>query len=130
MRISLAPFAALAFRCSLAIPHSKRVSTLSVDDSAILNFSLTLEYLQRAFYREGFSNFTHQDFIRLGFEDPFYSNLQHIYRNDQDHVTFLAQALQAASIPQIQELNYTFPYSDIESWVALAGVLESISASA
>ncbi|KAL9128950.1 MAG: hypothetical protein Q9217_002466 [Psora testacea] len=120
----------LAIGSSIAIPLQKRLSTPEVNDGIILNYSLTLEYLQRAFYHEGLNNFKQRDFMEAGFENPFYDNLQQIYQDQQNHVDFLIQALQAAEIPHTEERSYNFPYSDVASWVALAGILEGLSTSA
>lgn len=52
-------------------------------DATILNYALTLEYLERKFYQEGLNNFTQAQFIAAGFPDPFYANLQEIYADEQ-----------------------------------------------
>lgn len=45
----------------------------------ILNYALTLEYLERKFYMGGLAQFKQVDFVNAGFPDPFYANLQEIY---------------------------------------------------
>ena len=65
-----------------------------------------------------------------GFEDPFYANLQQIYRDEDSHAGLLNSVLLAASIRPTSALLYTFPYVDVESFVALAAVLEGVSVSA
>ena len=52
-------------------------------DTTILNYALTLEYLERKFYDEGLSNYTQADFVAAGFPDPFYKNLQEIYYDEK-----------------------------------------------
>lgn len=59
----------------------------------ILNYALTLEHLEAAFYAEGLKNYTQQDFISAGYMDPFYANLQSIASDEQTHVQFLTSAL-------------------------------------
>ena len=51
-------------------------------DATILNYALTLEYLERKFYMEGLANYTQADFVAAGFADPFYSNLKEIYYDE------------------------------------------------
>lgn len=70
--------------------NSTTNSTTAVDfaappggDATILNYALTLEYLERKFYQEGLNNFTQAQFIAAGFPDPFYANLQEIYADEQ-----------------------------------------------
>ena len=52
-------------------------------DVTILNYALTLEYLERKFYEEGLANYTQADFVAAGFADPFYDNLKEIYYDEQ-----------------------------------------------
>ncbi|KAL2045309.1 hypothetical protein N7G274_002392 [Stereocaulon virgatum] len=99
-------------------------------DSFILNFVLTLEYLQRAFYESGLANFTESDFANAGFEETFYSNLQQIHFDEQSHVSFLRNTLVAANIQPTAALAYEFPYTDVSSFVALAAVLKGVGVSA
>ena len=65
-----------------------------------------------------------------GFEDPFYANLKAILVDKESHVAFLTLALLAAGIEPASELEYDFPYTDVESFVGLASVIEGISISA
>ena len=132
MRFSSTIVALSAVGLSIAGPIEieKRVATPKVDDGIILNYALTLEYLERAFYREGLKNFTQKDFIAAGFEDPFYANLQEIYYDEQTHVSFLDGALKAAKITPTVELQYKFPYTDVASFITLSSVLEGVGVSA
>lgn len=59
----------------------------------ILNYALTLEHLEATFYEEGLKNYTHEDFVKAGFKDPFYANLQEVASDEKKHVAFLTQAL-------------------------------------
>lgn len=108
----------------------KRVSAPLVDDGIILNFALTLEFLQRAFYEGALAQFTQADFVAAGLEDPFFANLQAIYFDERSHVEFLTFALLTAGIEPTSELEYEFPYTDVASFVGLASVIEGVSVSA
>ena len=48
-------------------------------DIDILNYALTLEYLERKFYQEGLADYTAEDFCAAGFSGEFYENLKEIY---------------------------------------------------
>jgi hypothetical protein len=48
-------------------------------DITILNYALTLEYLERKFYMQGLANYTANDFSAAGFDASFYDNLKEIY---------------------------------------------------
>jgi hypothetical protein len=52
-------------------------------DVTILNYALTLEFLERKFYQEGLKNCIHQNFIDAGFPDPFYKNLKEVYVDEK-----------------------------------------------
>ena len=132
MRFSSTLAVSLAATLSIASPIEleKRVSTPKVNDGIILNYALTLEYLERAFYRGALANFTHEDFVNAGFEDPFYANLQEIYFDEQTHVSFLSGALTAAKVTPTVELQYSFPYTDVSSFITLSSVLEGVGVSA
>ncbi|KAI9813669.1 MAG: hypothetical protein M1827_003740 [Pycnora praestabilis] len=130
MRFTNALLLALNAGFSVAGPIAKRVATPAVNDGIILNYALTLEYLERKFYQEGLANYTQADFVAAGFPDPFYGNLQEIYQEEQTHVAFLTTALEAAGIQPVEELTYKFGVSDVTSFVTLSSVLEGVGVSA
>lgn len=95
-----------------------------------LNYALTLEYLERKFYQEGIANYSQADFVKGGFPDPFYSNLQEIYYDEQTHVSFLSSALSSGGYTPTVELQYRFPATDVNSFITLSSVLEGVGVSA
>lgn len=52
-------------------------------DVSILNYALTLEYLERKFYQQGLANYTEGDFHKAGFSHDFYKNLKEIYFDEK-----------------------------------------------
>lgn len=134
MKFSSAIAAALAVGLSLAVPAEleKRhiVYTPKVNDADILNYALTLEFLERKFYSEGLAKFTHEDFVKAGFADPFYANLEEIYVDEKTHVSFLSGALKAAGYTATVELQYKFGLTTPKAFVTLSSVLEGVGVSA
>lgn len=134
MKFSSAVAATLALGLSVASPVEleKRtiIATPKVNDADILNYALTLEYLERKFYSEALSIFSHEDFIKAGFADPFYKNLKEIYVDEQTHVSFLSGALTAAKYVPTVELKYNFGFTTPQAFVTLSSVLEGVGVSA
>ncbi|KAI9802546.1 MAG: hypothetical protein M1833_001618 [Piccolia ochrophora] len=118
---------ALATGFSIASPVQKRQA---VDDFLILNYALTLEYLERKFYQEGIANYSQADFVAAGFPDPFYTNLLEVYADEKTHVEFLSGAIAAAGGTPVNEATYSFPATDAKSFVTLSSVLEGVGVSA
>ncbi|KAH9172028.1 ferritin-like domain-containing protein [Lactarius sanguifluus] len=92
-------------------------------DVDILNFALTLEHLENAFYTEGLSRFTQKDFVDAGFPDWSYGRFKQIAAHEAAHVHFLEETLgDKATKP----CTYKFPYDNLKSFVELSHVLETV----
>ncbi|KAJ0159147.1 hypothetical protein CTA2_10235, partial [Colletotrichum tanaceti] len=131
MRTSSIILAVASAASVLGAPLEKRANydPLPGGDSTILNYALTLEYLERAFYAQGLKNFTEADFCEYAGEvgEKFYKNLRIIYEDEKTHVDFLKGALGTSAIP---EPSFSFPVTDAESFLALAVILEGVGVSA
>ncbi|KAJ5132686.1 hypothetical protein N7448_006844 [Penicillium atrosanguineum] len=115
---------------ALGLAHASPVKRQAITDGDILNYALTLEHLEATFYAEGLKNYTQQDFISAGYMDPFYANLQTIASDEQTHVQFLTQALSAAGASPVAACTYSFPATDVKSFLALGSILEGVGVSA
>lgn len=58
-------------------------------DVDILNFALTLEHIENAFYTQGLSRFKQEDFVDAGFPNWSYGRLKQIAAHEAAHVEFL-----------------------------------------
>ncbi|KAJ5204233.1 uncharacterized protein N7498_005112 [Penicillium cinerascens] len=115
----------------LAIAQASPVANrAAISDADILNYALTLEHLEATFYEEGLKNYTREDFVRAGFKDPFYRNLQEVASDEKTHVAFLTKALTAAGASPVKRCSYSFPSTNVESFIGLASVLEGVGVSA
>lgn len=132
MKFSTSIIAALSLGLSMASPYEAPaiVKTPVVDDSIILNYALTLEYLERKFYQEALAKFSKSDFQKAGFQDPFYQNLKSVYLDEKTHVDFISGALVAAGYTPTNELQYKFDFTTVKDFVTLASVLEGVGVSA
>ncbi|KAI9509478.1 ferritin-like domain-containing protein [Russula earlei] len=118
--ISFATFAALA----IARPLLRDAAPSDID---ILNLLLTLEHIENAFYSQGLSSFTQEDFVDAGFPDWSYGRFKQIAAHEAAHVQVLEITLgDKASKP----CTYKFPYHDPKSFVTLSHDIEVIGDSA
>ncbi|KAK0103820.1 hypothetical protein ONS95_005819 [Cadophora gregata] len=99
-------------------------------DVDILQFALTLENLEGAFYAQGFSKFPDSDFMALGLSAPDVTNLKSIATTEQTHVTTLTGAIAVAGFKPVQPCTYNFGFTTAAAMVATAGNLENIGVSA
>ncbi|GAA5868973.1 hypothetical protein JCM1840_000436 [Sporobolomyces johnsonii] len=113
-------------RSSLA----KRQSVTSgADDATILEFALILEHLEDAFYSQALSKFNASSFNSAGY-NGVYPILEQVAADEHQHVEFLTSALTAAGATPPQACNYTFPYTDVHSFLALSQIIEGVGVSA
>lgn len=134
MKLSSTVAAALALGLTFASPIEvqKRhtVYAPKVNDGILLNYALTLEYLERKFYQEALQKFSRDDFNQAGFADPFYDNLLEIYEDEKTHVAVIDGALKAAKITPTNELVYNFGLSTVQAFVTLSSALEGVGVTA
>ena len=91
---------------------------------------MTLEFLETAFYREALQKFSHSDFLKAGFADPIFTDIEQVFVDEQTHVNFLIGALAASNITATVALEYSFPFNDVKTFITIASVLESVGVSA
>jgi len=113
-----------------ALPAGRGLSKRTDIDNTILQFALTLEHLENIFYKEVLEKFTLQDFEQAGYTADYYNNLHYIAYDEQEHVLLLEAALKAAGQTPTQACNYSFPYTDVPSFITLSSVLEGVGTSA
>lgn len=118
--------ALLAFSAD-ASPVAKRAG---VTDADVLQFALTLEHLENAFYKGAVSTMPLKTFTDAGFSPFFYDQLKYVTHDEEAHVQFLEAGLTAAGATPVVACQYKFPYTDAKSFVALASVIEGVGVSA
>ncbi|KAI5851359.1 Ferritin/ribonucleotide reductase-like protein [Morchella snyderi] len=120
--------AAMGFQVVSGAPLAARQAPIT--DGDILNYALTLEHLENAFYAEGLKKFTKKNFIDAGFTGEFYENLVIIRSDEATHVDFLQKGLTAAGAIPVKPCTYKFPGSTPEEFVMVSGILEGVGVSA
>jgi len=104
MRFSTAIFAAVALASSsIASPVVKKAD---VNDGDVLNYALTLEHLEAAFYSGALEQFSAEDFTAAGYPDWVRDRAAQISAHETSHVEFLSGALDAAGITPTAACTY------------------------
>lgn len=97
-------------------------------DVDVLNYALTLEHLEYAFYRDGIGNFT---FGADPFGQSIDTNLAAIRDHEGAHVDALTQAISGMGGTPVAEKTYDFGYgTDPVKFLATAAALENTGVSA
>ncbi len=95
------------------------------DDIDILNYALTLEHLEYAFYRDGLASFTPDNF-----QAGVYDNLILVRDHEDAHVDALVSTITSLGGTPVAEATYDFGYSNAAGFVAVAAALENTGVSA
>ncbi|KDQ14504.1 hypothetical protein BOTBODRAFT_44612 [Botryobasidium botryosum FD-172 SS1] len=96
-------------------------------DTDILQYALTLEHLENAFYSGALAQFDEDAFSDAGYEDWVRGRFEQIAEHEAAHVAFLSGALGSAAT---KPCTYNFPYTDVQSFAALSATLEGVGVSA
>ena len=109
-----------------------------VSDVDVLNFALTLEHLEYAFYRDGLERFEERDFRRAKTLNGFGNrvrgdvrpNLVDIRDHEGTHVDTLSAVIDDLGGAPVEEACYDFGLEDADDFLGVAAVLENTGVSA
>ncbi|KAF7852420.1 hypothetical protein EAF04_010995 [Stromatinia cepivora] len=110
-----------------ALPTKRQAGPTDAD---ILQYALTLEHLENAFYKKALSEMPEQMWLDANFSSSFYNQLKFIAHDEEAHVVYLQTGLIAAGAAPVEACEYKFPFTDPKSFVALASVIEGVGVSA
>ena len=132
---------ALAFagsNAALAGGYDDDVNEDDATDVQVLQFALTLEHLENAFYRDVGGRFGEKEFRRAaslrGFgdrvRDDVVENLRDIGAHEATHVEVLTDVVADLGEEPVQEAEYDFGVSDVDEFLEVARVLENTGVTA
>jgi hypothetical protein len=96
----------------------------------VLNYALTLEHLEYAFYRDGLQEFTAEDFSAAGYAANVYEWFGIIRDHEMEHVDTITKVITDLGGEPVAEAQYDFGYTDLAGFVGVAQVLENTGVSA
>lgn len=120
---------ALAGLAAVSAAPTKRQASTDID-AVILQYALTLEHLENAFYKKALSMWDQKSFTDAGFSAALYDDLKYIAHDEEGHVTYLEAGLTAAGATPVEACTYAFPMTTAKEFVALASVIEGVGVSA
>ncbi|KAJ6456410.1 ferritin-like domain-containing protein [Mycena sanguinolenta] len=127
-------YSTIAALVTLSLGHGTVAKALptrrDVSDPQVLNFALTLEHLESAFYQQGLDHFSPSDFAAAGFPDWVRGRFEQIREHEATHVKFLSTALGLAGAPAVAPCEYNFRFTDVHSFVDTSVVLEAVGSTA
>lgn len=75
-------------------------------DEQVFNLALSLELLEREFYKHGLSRYSKEDFKKAGYPAWVRGRFEQIYEHERTHVQFLESALTAAGAEYVKPCEY------------------------
>jgi len=91
---------------SMCLSMRTSFSLLLLADGDVLNYALTLEHLEAAFYSGALDQFSAEDFASAGYPDWVRNRIAQISAHETSHVEFLSTALNAAGITPTDACTY------------------------
>jgi hypothetical protein len=96
----------------------------------VLNYALTLEHIESAFYRDGLLAIGVDGISGLGFQDGVYDYLSEIALHEADHVVVLSDVITQLGGTPVSEAVYDFGYTDAAGFLQVAQALEDTGVAA
>jgi hypothetical protein len=90
----------------------------------VLNYALTLEHLEHAFYRDGLDAIGEAGITGLGFQSSVFVSLGMIRDHEAAHVDTLTSVITQLGGEPVAEATYDFGYTDAAGFVQVAQALE------
>ncbi|KAF3760265.1 hypothetical protein M406DRAFT_343397 [Cryphonectria parasitica EP155] len=112
--------------------QSAAEQALGINDFDVLQFALTLENLETAFYQQGFAALPAQQFLDLGLTQTQVDSLVTIGQSEAAHVEIIQSTLAQMGIQPVVPCQYNFggAFASAQAMVQTAAILEQVGVSA
>jgi hypothetical protein len=119
-------------------PTVERKEPDDTSDLDVLNFALTLEHLENAFYRDGLDEFSDDELMGADVLDPFEGEvrdsvpgyLQTVGDHEAAHVSAISDTIVALGGTPVEEATYDFGYTTPSEFFGVAKALENTGVAA
>jgi len=125
MKVNLGT-ASFMMAAAIAVHFSAFAQDSNTTDLAILNYALTLEHLEYAFYRDGLELLSNDQNVT----NATIQYLTDIRDHEKQHVDALNQTITSLGGTPAGECEYDFGYNTSEAFLTIARVLENVGTSA
>ncbi|WP_435360647.1 ferritin-like domain-containing protein [Haloarchaeobius sp. DFWS5] len=119
-------------------PTQDRKASNDTNDIDVLNYALTLEHLENAFYRDGLENFSDDELMNADALSDFDEelrmkvpgHLQMAGEHENAHVDALTKTVSDLGGTPVEEAEYDFGYSNASEFLGVAKALENTGVAA
>jgi hypothetical protein len=117
--------------------HDRKMED-DTSDVQVLNYALTLEHLENAFYRDGLEEFTDQELMDAdvladygsGVREKLPGHLAMAGDHEAAHVSAIADTIETLGGDPVEEATYDFGYSNPSEFLGVAKALENTGVAA
>jgi len=107
-------------------------------DLEVLNYALTLEHLENAFYRDGLANFSDEDLMSADVLSDYGTKVQEkvpghlamVGEHEAAHVNALTDTVEQLGGSPVEEADYDFGYETASEFLSVAKALENTGVAA
>ncbi|MFB6220041.1 MAG: ferritin-like domain-containing protein [Halolamina sp.] len=119
-------------------PQHDRKAENDTDDINVLNYALTLEHLENAFYRDGLAQYSDDELMNAdvlseydsGIRQKVPGHLENVGSHEAAHVKGITDTINNLGGDPVQEANYDFGYSNPSEFLGVAKALENTGVAA